>query len=199
MAERVLVSSPWEVDSIENREEILIREFIATGDSHLFEELITPHLPLIRRLLYSIFNGNRADMEDAEQEILVGILRDVKRFKFKSRFKTFLYRYARNKAIDVLRKRIRIKKREVSGGTDPYIGRDRTPEEQYLREEQKQGVLRALLSLGEEEREIVLMKDVEDLSVEEISGMTGLKEGTIKSRLSRTREKLYGLLERSWV
>jgi RNA polymerase sigma-70 factor (ECF subfamily) len=195
--ERACVSSFSESIPAVNSEDRLIREFLATRDPLLFEELITAHIPWLRRMLFTIFNGNEADMQDAEQEILAGILTDLSRFRFRSSFKTFFYRYARNKAIDFLRTCIRMRKHEAPSLGNDHAGHNDSPEEQYIRKEEKKDITAALLELTGEEREIVLMKDVEGFSIEEISAMTGVKSGTIKSRLSRTREKLFGILKGS--
>jgi len=175
-------------------EERLIRDFVSARDPALFEELMRAHLPWLRRLLFSVFHGAREDMEDAEQEILIGMYADVGLFRFESTFKTFFYRYARNKAIDLLRKSVRRKRKEAALMRDnASVGG--SPEEEYVKREQREDVASRLLSLTAEEREILLMKDVEGFSIEEIVSLTGRKEGTIKSILHRTREKLFNMLE----
>ena len=67
-------------------------------------ELVERHLPRVRRLLAALFNGSPEDMADAEQEILVGLWVGLDRFRFTASFRTWLYRYCRNKAIDLLRR-----------------------------------------------------------------------------------------------
>ncbi len=178
-------------------EERLIREFVSGGDPALFERIMQAHLPWLRRLLFAVFHGVREDMEDAEQEILIGIHNDIGRFRFESSFKTFFYRYARNKAVDLLRKTVRRKRREAALMRVDQAGGDGggSPEEEFLRRERRANLANRLLELAAEEREILLMKDVEGFSIEEIAAVTGRKEGTIKSILHRTREKLFRMLE----
>ena len=74
-------------------------------------ELVERHLPRIRRLLAALLNGSAEDMADAEQEILVGLWVGLDRFRFASSFRTFLYRFCRNKAIDLLRREGRHRRR----------------------------------------------------------------------------------------
>lgn len=177
-------------------EEKLIRGFLATRDPRLFQMIVDKHLPWLRRLLFSIFNGNTADMEDALQEILCGILHDLRRYRFQSAFKTFFYRYAKNKAVDLLRRMRRGKIREtavVHG--DGGVSRT-TPEADFLRDETAQELKDALATLAKEDQTLLLMKDVEGFSFEEISAITGKKTGTLKSRLHRLRLKLFHMLER---
>ncbi|MBN2353232.1 MAG: RNA polymerase sigma factor [Spirochaetales bacterium] len=175
-------------------EKQLIRELIAFRDPVLFERLLPAHLPWLRRLLYSVFNGAREDMEDAEQEILTGIYSDVGRYRFQSSFKTFFYRYARNKAIDLLRKTVRLRRREAAlKGEIPLAVA--SPEEEFLKRDRREELSNRLLELAADERDILLMKDVEGFSIDEISAVTGRKAGTVKSILHRTREKLFALIE----
>ena len=88
----------------------LIREFVRCGNRKAFVLLIERHIGGMRRLLFTLFNGNRDDMEDAEQEILLSLFQSLSRFKGRSSFKTYLYRFCRNKAIDILRKNKRERK-----------------------------------------------------------------------------------------
>ena len=68
-----LTADPREVKPVEPEVEdhILIRRFLDSGDPRTFQELVERHLPSIRRLLYTLFNGQREEMEDAEQEIVL--------------------------------------------------------------------------------------------------------------------------------
>jgi RNA polymerase sigma-70 factor (ECF subfamily) len=176
-------------------EETLIRAFLKHRKPRLFEELMSAHLPWLRRLLFAIFNGVPEDLEDAEQEILIGIFQDLERFRFQSGFKTFFYRYARNKAIDLLRKTVRRRRRESELEQSGIAGEARSPEDEYLRQERREDLDQLLLELAQDEREILLMKDVEEFSIDEIAAVTGQKAGTIKSKLHRTREKLFNKME----
>ena len=167
----------------------LIEQFLHSADRQAFVTLIERHRPGIRRLLYSLFVGHREDMEDAEQEILLSLYQDLHRFRGSSSFKTYLYRYSRNRAIDMLRKKGRERRalqslygEEPSGITHP--------EEMVLLRESRQEILDILFRMEEEERTLILLKDVEELSIREVSEIMKLPEGTVKSRLHRTRERL---------
>jgi RNA polymerase sigma-70 factor, ECF subfamily len=178
-----------------NPETELVREYLDTKSERAFTALVGPHLGWLRRLLYAIFNGQRHDMEDAEQEILLGFLSDIGRFRFQSGFKTFFYRYARNKAIDHLRRLVRRSKRE--NGPLPEMDHPTgiSPEDAYLRQETLKSMAECLLLLDREDRTMLLMKEREGFSLEEIAAVNGMKIGTIKSRLHRAREKLFHLME----
>ena len=161
------------------------------GDRDAFAELVERYLPRVRRLLAALFNGSAEDMADAEQEILAGLWIGLARFRFDSSFRTYLYRFCRNKAIDLLRRegrhrrRIEAVLREAATAAAPA-----NPREGLDREERRLQVRRALGGLAPDERVLVVMKDVEEMSVEEISAAMSLPAGTVKSRLHRVRGKL---------
>jgi RNA polymerase sigma-70 factor (ECF subfamily) len=134
-------------------------------------------------------------MEDARQEILLGICSDLGRFRFQSGFKTFFYRYARNKAVDLLRRTVRRHKRETGCPVVEADSSGNSPEEDYVKRETATRLADKLLELSPRDRELLLLKEVEGFSVEEINRLTGLKTGTVKSSLHRAREKLFRLME----
>ncbi len=149
----------------------------------------------MRRLLYGLFRGNREDMEDAEQEILLALFRSLPSFRFQSSFRTYLYRFVRNRAIDILRKKERERRALERWKTEKNPARAPNPEELVLREEARGQALRLLFTLKEEERTMVLMREVEVLSLKEIGRVLGLRVGTVKSRLHRIRGKIERTLQ----
>lgn len=153
-------------------------------------ELVERHLPRVRRLLAALFNGSAEDMADAEQEILVGLWVGLERFRFASSFRTYLYRFCRNKAIDLLRREGRHRRRVSAARGAAATAAPADPRDGLEREERRVRVGRALATLAADDRMLVVMKDVEEMSIEDISAATGLPAGTVKSRLHRVREKL---------
>jgi len=130
-------------------------------------------------------------MADAEQEILAGLWTGMDRFRFASSFRTWLYRFCRNRAIDLLRREGRHRRRgeaaaRAAATADPAAD----PGDGLEREQRRARVREALATLSVDERMLVVMKDVEELGIAEIAATTGLPEGTVKSRLHRAREKL---------
>ena len=160
------------------------------GDRDAFVELVERYLPRIRRLLAALFNGSVEDMADAEQEILVGLWTGLGRFRFASSFRTYLYRSCRNKAIDQLRREGRHRRRIEAVRREAATAALADPRDGLDREERRIVMRRALGSLPPEERMLVVMKDVEEMSVEEISAAMSLPAGTVKSRLHRVRARL---------
>ena len=180
-------------------DEQLIRSFIYHGEQDGFDALVRRHCDGMRRILFAVLNGRVEDMEEAEQEILLSLFRTLPAFTFRSSFKTWFYRFCRNKAIDLVRKRQRdkrlqleLQKRAVEIPTDFA---SQSPESQMLQNEKRDRIREILAGLTERERSILILKDVEDLSINEISDITGVPEGTVKSSLHRCREKAARLLE----
>jgi RNA polymerase sigma-70 factor (ECF subfamily) len=129
-------------------------------------------------------------MADAEQEILVGLWVGLDRFRFDSSFRTYLYRFCRNKAIDLLRREGRHRRRLEAAQRAAATTAPADPGEGLEREERRIRVHRALGTLAANERMLVVLKDVEEMSIEDISAAMSLPAGTVKSRLHRARGKL---------
>ena len=171
-------------------DQVLIRRFLRSGDSRAFQELLERHLPSIRRLLYTLFNGQREEMEDAEQEVILSLFQGLKDFRFRSSFRTWFYRLARNRGIDCLRRnrsRERTLARIKRNLPNPeHLG----PEQQVLRREEMETLLSVFQTLASRDRQLILMKDVDGFSIEEIGQILEAPAGTVKSRLHRARERL---------
>jgi len=144
-------------------------------------------------------------MEDVKQDILIELYLKLKDFRFESSFKTYLYRLARNRAIDAVRKFSRERKHildlkeELHGGSANTVNSlaNLDPEEEFIKKEERRSVLKTVLSLKERDRVILFMKDVEGLSVLDIAHSIGIPEGTVKSRLHRARGQVVNMLRES--
>ncbi|MCK5005857.1 MAG: sigma-70 family RNA polymerase sigma factor [Spirochaetales bacterium] len=174
----------------ESEDFILIRRFLRTGDPREFRTLVERHLPSIRRLLYTLFNGQREEMEDAEQEIVLSLFQRLKDFQFRSSFRTYFYRLARNRGIDFLRKK-RSQDRTVARLRLDLWNRELPgPEEQVVHREETETLLAVFQTLPSKDRQLILMKDVDGFTLDEMADILDVPIGTVKSRLHRAREKL---------
>ena len=170
-------------------DEVCILNFCRLNDEAAFSYLVNRHEKSIRRIIYTIIRGPEEDLEDVEQEILLALYRGLPRFSFKSSFSTYLFRMCRNKSIDFLRKRARhLTTSEQNPG---YIkaADNNTPETLYINKEDNRNILKVILGLSEKDRSIIMLKDVENLSINEIARIFKRPAGTIKSRLHRARKK----------
>lgn len=194
-------------------DEELVRRYRRTREPELFETLVGRHIAKMRRLLMVI--AGPEDREDLEQEILAELYLALPKFRGDSRFSTFLYRFTRNKTIDYIRKRARRRKHGPLGVVDPPVDletisevetfvadgalRESDPVHGVIAAETAAAVRAVLAELPEEDRTMIYLKDGEDRSIREVAEIIGIPEGTVKSRLSRSRRKLAKMLEEAGV
>jgi RNA polymerase sigma-70 factor (ECF subfamily) len=172
---------------------------IRSGDQSAFRELVERHQSRIFRVLYGILN-HKADAEDVAQEVFVKVYFSIHQFDHRSSLITWIYRIAVNEAYSHLRKK-RTRRRyegDPSGDraefdlhslTDQRATPDRAAAQRDL-------VNKLLAFIPEDDRLLLLWKEVEGCSLAELAEMTGMNENTIKVRLFRTRRKLAELAAR---
>jgi RNA polymerase sigma-70 factor (ECF subfamily) len=151
---------------------------------------------MIRRLLAGLLRGERGELEDAEQEVLLSVSRSLPGFRFQSSLATWIYSLARRRALDLLRsgrrrrrglERVRARLLPADPPADPM--------EPLLAGERSARLLRAFRSLSAGDRQLVMMRDVEGFSLGEIAGLIRAPVGTVKSRLHRARARLARAME----
>lgn len=166
------------------------------GDSTAFEQLVLIHQNQIYRLCFRMV-GNEEDAADMAQEAFLKAWRSLDSFQGDAAFSTWLYRLASNCCLDFLRSQKR--RPTVSMTTEDDDGEEQTfdvadssasPEEELIAKEDRKEIACAMASLDEEQRQILTLRVVNDLSYTEIAEILSLKEGTVKSRLARARENL---------
>jgi len=187
-------------------EEKLIKK-AQKGTRKAFEKLILQHEDHIYAIALKVLK-NEADAYDAAQEICLKIYQKIDQFKFESAFSTWVHRLAVNTAIDEYRKLKRKLQKEYSydqpitedGGTMKDFIQDTgdTPESNLVRQEQIQMVWEALEKLKDEQKNIIIMKDLQGQSYQEISESLQINMGTVKSRLARSRIALKNVLQDMW-
>jgi len=169
-------------------EQTLIR-LCQAGDPNAFETLLANYEKIIYNLAFKYF-GNHHDASDVGQEAMVRIYQKIKDFNGNSSFKTWLYRVVVNLCMDELRRR---KNQSHSldelkeQGFEPATAYD-SPEEAAELSEKSAMIQEILQMLPDEQRTILILKDIEGLEYTEIAYVLGCNMGTVKSRLSRARE-----------
>ncbi|MDP1832040.1 MAG: sigma-70 family RNA polymerase sigma factor [Geothrix sp.] len=174
----------------------------ASGDSDAFGALVQPHLALFHNGIHRIL-GNAADTQDALQDALMSIHRDLPRFEGRSRFSSWGYKICINAALMARRSRVRIHDMERSeplalGPFDDrghHMDQDRAPEWQVEaqahdlveRQEMRECLTRALDELPDTHRTVFVLKDLEDWETEEIARHLQLTPGAVRQRLHRSR------------
>ena len=166
------------------------------GDAYAFEQLMAAH----ESKMYAValrMCGNREDAQDCLQEAMLRVYRALAGFKGQSSFSTWVYRITMNSCLDELRRR---KSRTATSldamlenGFAPSDEGD-TPEQSSLRSEQRRALEKAIAGRPEDMRAAIVLRDVQDCSYDEIADALDANVGTIKSRISRGREKLRAVL-----
>ncbi|MBL8241673.1 MAG: RNA polymerase sigma factor [Bryobacterales bacterium] len=186
-----------------NREEeyTLVRR-VQEGDESAFRELVETHQAKVFSIIYGILR-NRNDAEDIAQQVFAKVYFSIRNFDFRSSLLTWIYKITVNECYDYLRKK-KVRKlvyesdfseddatiMENSGvAVDPGLPIDESLAQRDL-------AVKLLEKVSEEERSLLLMKEVEGHSVEELAGMTGMNENTIKIKLFRARQKLVKAAQR---
>ncbi|NPV14844.1 sigma-70 family RNA polymerase sigma factor [candidate division WOR-3 bacterium] len=172
------------------------------GKTEAFEELVRRYEHKVYNITYRLL-GNEEDATEALQDTFLRAYRSISRFKFKSSFYTWLYRIATNVSLTKLRRR---KTQETVSLDEPIKDTDdlkydipdsrSTPEQAFEQKRLRERLQEAIAKLPEEYRTVVVMRDLEGLSNEEVSATLGITVPAVKSRLHRGRMALREQLAR---
>jgi len=198
--ERAAAAAGFHVPMPDGYEQKLV-ERLKRRDEAAFNELITMYQGRIFRLVFRML-GDRAEAEDLAQEVFVTVFKSIDGFRGDSKLSTWLYRVATNHCknrIKYLQRRARGKKKEfdeiaeagaIESATMNPSARIARPDH-IVEGYQKENILReAIASLDEDHRTLIVLRDIENLTYDQIMEVTGLAEGTVKSRLHRARHSL---------
>ena len=181
-------------------EESRIVQKVLKGDVNAFETLVLAY----EKSVYNIalrMTGNPEDASDMTQEAFIKAYNSLQSFRGDSKFSVWIYRIATNVCLDFLRSRSR--KPTVSLSVEDKDGDEveldvadesQSPEQLLDRQMTRESVRRGLETLTPEYRQILLLREIQGLSYDEISQCLGLEVGTVKSRIFRARKKLCAFL-----
>jgi RNA polymerase sigma-70 factor (ECF subfamily) len=171
---------------------------ILLGERHLFHDLIRPCERPIYFLLLSILKSE-AEAEDAAQETALKVFLNLQSYRGDSQFRTWVLSIARNEGLGRLRKLGTRREDSLDAGTDEQTG-DYTPAiltswreipvEELERKELGALLRQAVESLPEIYRNVVLLRDIEEMDIRETAAALGITEGAVKVRLHRARAQL---------
>lgn len=180
--------------------ESMLIEKSVQGDVASFEKLIVKYNRYVYNIAFRMM-GNEEDAKDMSQETLIKAFKAISQFKMESSFSTWLYRITINVCKDELRKR-----KETVLSYDAEISEDSTlkdiikdeeanPILIYEKLELKASIETALDKLSEENKSVVVLKDLLGYSYEEIGEILQIPIGTVRSRLNRSRTMLKSILK----
>ncbi len=192
------------LNQLENRgqqhEEELIQR-VWDGERELFYELIQPYERRVYAAAFAILR-NQADAEDAAQEAVLKAFKNIRQFRSEAKFSTWLIQITINEARMHRRKEHADRVESIDnprGEEGDYTPRDfadwrEIPSETLERKEVREKLAEALASLGQIYREVFVLRDMEQLSIEETARALGISTASVKTRLLRARLMLRELL-----
>ncbi len=179
-----------------------IVERFNSGDNSVFSVLVDRYLNKAYQIAYGIL-GNKQDAEEVSQDVFVRIYKALTKFRGDAEFSTWMYRIAVNLAKNKYRwNKSRGSKKNISiqaslgNDEDSFSLEDRISDESPLPDEKvelsefEQNIMDEIEELPELYREALILRNVEEMSYEDIAKVLGCKLGTIKSRIARAREEL---------
>ncbi len=167
-----------------------------------FREIVERYQSKVFSIIFGILR-NRNDAEDIAQQVFAKVYFSIRSFDFRSSLLTWIYKITVNECYDYLRKR-RVRKlvyesdfseEDSARMSNSEMSMDQSPSAE-TRLSQRDYVSKLLSRVSEEDRTLMLLKEVEGRSVEELSRMTGMNENTIKVKLFRARQKLLKAAQR---
>ena len=182
------------------RERLLVRR-LQQRDERAFPEMVRLYQHKVFNLVFRMI-GNREEAEDVAQEVFVTVFKAIDSFRGESKFSTWLYRIAANQCknrIKYLGRRSykstseldEAAERDLQNAQPSALSPHIEGPEKVLEGKQMEQILQQGIALLEEDHRVLLvLRDVEELSYQEISAITGLPDGTVKSRLHRARMAL---------
>ena len=189
------------LDHKSSDEAALVRR-VQARDEMAFKEIVDRYQAKVFSIIYGILR-NRNDAEDIAQQVFAKVYFSIRNFDFRSSLLTWIYKITVNECYDYLRKK-RVRKlvyesdftqeeadrmERFEPGVDSSPSIDTTLSQRDL-------VVKLLAKVSPEDRNLLLMKEVEGHSVEELAQMTGINENTIKVKLFRARHKLLKAAQR---
>lgn len=166
------------------------------GDRDAFAALVSAYEGKIYNLALR-YLGNREDAMDASQEVFLRVFRFLPGFQEESGFSTWIYRIGVNVCKDMLAKRakrgelsLELPDEEEDYRTTEVADSRYDPEAIVEQADLRESLAEAIGQLPQQQREMIVLRDIQGLSYEEIGQVLSLEAGTVKSRLSRARENL---------
>jgi RNA polymerase sigma-70 factor (ECF subfamily) len=201
------IVAPWPEVALPDDVEAKLIERLIARDERAFNELVTAYGRRVSALVLRML-GNRAEAEDLTQEVFVQVFKAIGTFRGESKLSTWIYRIAVNLCKNrskYLRVRHANEQDELEAvaeriplgdGQKSNTAHIERPDEAMAGRQVEKIVQDAILKIDPAFRECLILRDVEELSYEEIEQITGLAAGTVKSRIFRARAQLKEIVER---
>ncbi len=182
-------------------DDILIKRF-KQGDAEAFGRLYQIYHKRVIAIAYGVVR-NQQDATDLCQDVFIKVYKNIDRFNEKSSFYTWIYRITVNQSIDFIRRRKTAKASEFTDDFQAHFNDashlmpspiGAAPGEAYDNKQLRHQIQLALDKLSPKHREVIVLREIEGLSYQEMSDVIGISIGTVMSRLHHARLKLQKLL-----
>jgi RNA polymerase sigma-70 factor, ECF subfamily len=208
LEQTTLAGLELDAGAVEHLPEARLISRLRARDLSAFEELVAHFERPVYALCFRLL-GDPEEARDATQETFLKVYRGLGGFRGEAGLKTWIYRIAINQAMNQKRWWRRRKREETislditRGQSDTTIGNllpgpGSSPEEQAISSERERNVMRALGEIKEEYRIALMLREIEELSYEEIAQTLSISIGTVKSRIARGREELRRRIKELW-
>lgn len=180
----------------EQLEQLILR--CQEGDRQAFMELVESHQNMVFAILYRLLK-DRSEIEDLAQEVWVKVYQSIRKLKSPGAFRSWLHRIALN----AFRDRMRQKGNHIAFSLDDNYQMDNgdsikvemeapglLPEEELLQTEWQEKLEAAIMELPPSHRAVIIMREIQGMTYDEIAYAMDISLGTVKSRIARAREKL---------
>jgi RNA polymerase sigma-70 factor (ECF subfamily) len=191
-----------------DQDAVLVRA-IQAGDMAAFDQLVLKHKDKLFNMVYW-FLGDYQEASDCAQDTFIKVFKSLKKFRFESSFSTWLYRIAINTCKNKLKSSAYRWKKKTVSLENPESSKDGelffeikddspSPVNELEKKERSTLIQKAINALPEEQNRVIVLRDIQGLSYQEIADITGLNLGTVKSRLARARMELRNKLNRTQI
>jgi RNA polymerase sigma-70 factor (ECF subfamily) len=190
-----------------NVDDALLVEQCRLGRSAAMERLILKYQDRIHNVILKIC-ANPDDAAELTQEAFVKVLENIDRFEARSSFYTWLFRIAVNLTLNYCRRNTRLQTKSLDASDDQHCEDAGQALQEFLRDDSSPDpaalaqnkelcrlALKALTSLDDVHRAVIVLRDIEGMNYAQIAKVLGIELGTVKSRLSRARNNLREILE----
>jgi RNA polymerase sigma-70 factor (ECF subfamily) len=170
-----------------NESEKELVEMVLSGRSEAFEPLVTPYRQPLLALAFRL-TRNREEAKEVAQEALLRAFKYLGRYDTSRSFRNWLFQIAANEARD----RVRSKMREADAieGAGRELSRSQDPESGRRAQEFRSGLEKCLAVLSPREREVFILRDIEELDIKETAGALGISSISVRVNLSTARRKI---------
>lgn len=168
----------------------LVAQVVVFNNTKAFDQLVQKYQSSIRRFFLNLTCGDSELSDDLAQDSFIKAYTSLASFKNLSNFSTWLYRIAYNVFYDYIRSR-----KETTGLDFGEVDTTNSTEQENIG--QQMDIYQSLRKLKEAERTCITLFYMEDVSIEKIAGIVGIPAGTVKSHLSRGKEKLATYLKQN--